>query len=90
MKPSLRRRRSKPSVYTNGLDECVGRLQRRLRKPYIGRFLLRRRRLFTSSIKGEISKLQVPVEQCMATKTLHNPMQNEGERVARVSSHFCC
>ena len=33
---SLRRRRSKPSVYsyindyTNGLDECVGRLQRRL------------------------------------------------------------
>ena len=28
---SLRRRRSKPSVYyTKGLDECVGRLQRRL------------------------------------------------------------
>ena len=27
---SLRRRRSKPSIYTNGLDECVGRLQRRL------------------------------------------------------------
>ena len=31
-KLSLRRRRSKPSVYTKGLDECVGRLQRRLRK----------------------------------------------------------
>ena len=43
-RPSLRRRRSKPSVYsciycivctdyTKGLDECVGRLQRRLPRP---------------------------------------------------------
>ena len=33
----LRRRRSKPSVYTNGLVECVDRLQRRLvdRRGYI-------------------------------------------------------
>ena len=46
--PSLRRRHSKPSVdYTNGLDEYVGRLQRRLLTPCFTHLLILRKKNLT-------------------------------------------